>query len=399
MRRLLCVAVITLSMQATFGQTLPKSDTRGSDCLISEVRRSEYHDPIDYRAVAEHLAKASKGRSIKALFSSSQVDTTRRLSLSPRFRAGYRRETGPLVALTLNGRYRRGSAAIDAGVSVKGWYLVRFSGRNLFNEGQTLLSYEASWERFPTYFYGLGYRASHQNRRTTYYRITQSVSGVCAQRVWQRLWADFTIRFSREVARGLSDRGREYLRQAGAKTLSVTTTALSAKLRYDSRSLSDSLVRGVRVSVEQEVRPKMLGDFPHTLWHTSVKFSGYCPLWRGAVWESDINGEFFSYATPWLLWPSVGADNRLRIYSYGRYIDRNMVAAHITLHQRIYGPVGCDVWGGAVNMFSERVVWRHTLPSYGVGVRAVTDEGLTVKIGYGFGRHTHGVVIGINDRF
>lgn len=399
MRRLLCIAMMILSMQATFGQRQTESCTDRSICFISQAERECSLAPIDYRAVMEHLAQASKRSAVQSFLLPSPTDTSQVFSLSKRFRAGYRQETGPLVAVSLTGQYRRGSATFDAGVSVKGWYLLRLSGRNPFNGGATIVAYEASLERFPTYFYGLGYSAVRHNKRTTYYRVAQSVAVVCSQKVWRRLWADVTVRYSRDMARILSDRGLDYLWQAQQTTLSVTTTALSARLRYDSRSLTDSLIRGVRVSVMQEVRPKILGNLTHTLWHTSLSFSSYCPLWRGAVWESDINGEFFSYDTPWLLWPSVGADNRLRIYSYGRYIDRNMVAAHITLHQRVYGPVGCEVWGGGVNMFSESVAWRHTLPSYGLGVRVVTDSGLTIRVGYGFGRHTHGVVIGVNDRF
>jgi hypothetical protein len=137
------------------------------------------------------------------------------------------------------------------------------------------------------------------------------------------------------------------------------------------------------------------------MWHAEATFDYYQPLWRGTVAAFDIYAQLWSQDTPWLLWSKIGGDNRMRGYYYGRYIDRNMATAQIELRQTIYGPISGVVWGGAGTIFSS---FKHfdieqLLPNYGLGLRVAAGEKASLRIDYGFGRHSNGLVVSVNEAF
>ena len=150
-----------------------------------------------------------------------------------------------------------------------------------------------------------------------------------------------------------------------------------------------------------EVRPRALGDCRSTLWHITATADWYHPLWRDAVAAIDLYADLWSSATPWLFWPSVGGTSRLRGYYTGRYTDRKMVAAQVELRQHIYGPIGVCVWTGAANVCSSHKLfdWSEILPNYGLGVRLALGEKTSLRIDYGFGRRSNGLVINVNEAF
>lgn len=80
-----------------------------------------------------------------------------------------------------------------------------------------------------------------------------------------------------------------------------------------------------------------------------------------------------------------------------------MLSAQIELRQRIWRRIGCVVWGGAGNIFSERTDdrfdWAHTLPNYGIGLRWELKKRVNVRVDYGFGRKTSGFLLNINEAF
>jgi outer membrane translocation and assembly module TamA len=115
----------------------------------------------------------------------------------------------------------------------------------------------------------------------------------------------------------------------------------------------------------------------------------------------DIYADLRSSHTPWLLWAKVGGENRMRGYYYGRYIDRNMITAQVELRQQIYGPISGVVWGGAGSLFTSfnQIEIKEVLPNYGVGVRFAAGGGMSLRVDYGFGRHSNGLVIHVNEAF
>ena len=57
--------------------------------------------------------------------------------------------------------------------------------------------------------------------------------------------------------------------------------------------------------------------------------------------------------------------------------------------------------GGAGNIFSTLSTfdWGHTLPNAGVGLRLNLNNRTALRIDYGFGRRTGGLIINVNEAF
>lgn len=149
------------------------------------------------------------------------------------------------------------------------------------------------------------------------------------------------------------------------------------------------------------MRPRALGNCGTTLWHITATADWYHPLWRDAVVALDLYADLWSSATPWLFWPSLGGSSRLRGYYAGRYTDRKMVTAQVEVRQHIYGPIGVCLWGGAANVCSSHKLfdWSEILPNGGLGVRLALGQKTALRIDYGFGRRSNGLVINVNEAF
>ena len=91
----------------------------------------------------------------------------------------------------------------------------------------------------------------------------------------------------------------------------------------------------------------------------------------------------------------------MRGYYLGQYTDNSMLTFQMELRQHIWRRIGCVVWGGAGNVFSERekFSWSKTLPNYGVGLRWELKKRVNVRMDYGFGRKTGGFLLSINEAF
>ena len=194
------------------------------------------------------------------------------------------------------------------------------------------------------------------------------------------------------------DRGIDYL--AGQK-LHYTLSGIGMTLQYDSRDFIPAPERGTFLMVKQVIYPKGLGNSGKTLYKTTATADYYQRLWRGAVLATDIFGEFNSSGMPWCMLAELGGGYRMRGYYLGRYIDNNILSCQIEYRQRIWRRIGCAVWGGAGNVFSsfERFRWDQTLPNYGLGLRWEFKRRVNVRIDYGFGRKTSGLVFNINEAF
>ena len=91
----------------------------------------------------------------------------------------------------------------------------------------------------------------------------------------------------------------------------------------------------------------------------------------------------------------------MRGYYFGRYTDRKLATAQVELRQHIYGPFGGVVWGGVGSVVDshKNIDFSKLLPNYGLGLRIDLGKGSRLRIDYGFGRHSNGVVIGMNEAF
>lgn len=129
--------------------------------------------------------------------------------------------------------------------------------------------------------------------------------------------------------------------------------------------------------------------------------NGYIPLWRDAVLATELYGEFNADGTPWSMLAAMGGTRRMRGYYMGQYTDRHMVTFQAELRQRIWHRVGAVVWGGVGNVFpAPRLFrWNETLPNYGAGLRWEFKNRVNIRLDWGFGRHTNGVIFSIGEAF
>jgi len=404
-------AILFAAATAAARETVSARDTVRQ---IREGRSAITSGTVDYEAVRRHLERGAK----KGFFE-RVADFMRKplLGRSPdaKFRANgmagvaYSQETNVMLVASLRGRYNlcdkdstdtESHAAFTGNVSVSGFYRIRFSGDTYLKCGDHRLTYHVQASTLPVKFWGLGYDAADRNPRTKYTRKDCSFDVRYMYRIAGgfSVGAAFDLRYA--AARSLDERGTSYIAAAGQRH-SALSTGLGAVLEYDTRDSRYRTTKGLYLSLLTDVRPKGLGDCGSTLWHITAVADYYTPLWTGSVLAVDLYGDLWSSATPWLFWPSLGGASRLRGYYAGRYSDRKMITAQVELRQRIRGPFGFSVWGGAGNVFpSHKLIdASKTLPNGGAGFRMELGPKAVLRIDYGFGRHSNGLVINVNEAF
>ena len=366
------------------------------------------YDPIDYAAVVRALDRASQPtifqRAVKAL--SSPIISRDNLQINAHAGIAYTRETNLALSLASTAIYNTKGATTPSSLhaaamaSISGFYRVQADGEHYLND-HSRIRYNASVASLPTRFWGLGYEAAINNARSEY---TLFSTNALAQYLYH-IGRGFHIGAGIDLRYGKGHRfeplAEIYMQEGAQSILSAFTTGLSLTALYDSRNDSHTTTRGLYLSVTPEVRAKALGNYPSTLWHITAQADYYQPLWEGATAAIDLYADLWSSATPWFYWPALGGQSRMRGYYYGRYTDRKMLTAQIELRQRIYGPFGAAVWGGAGNVFSSfrSFEWGHTLPNAGVGLRLSLNNRTALRIDYGFGRRTGGLIINVNEAF
>lgn len=389
------------------GDTLPHAEQ-------TQRKIVRYADPIDYSTVRARLDAASRpsfgqriiGRLRRPLFAASPA---KGLDLSATAGIGYTQETGFAVAAAATTLFRAqkvdtlaplSNATLAASVSVTGFYRFRSTGLVFFRRGSQRLKWDMEAGSLPMRFWGLGYEAADINARTNYTHKSQHAAVNYDIRVAKALFAGVSLDLRHAEAVNLDATGLQYI-AAQNQPRHAFSTGLGITARFDTRDNANSATRGIYLAMLTEVRPRALGDCRSTLWHITATADWYHPLWRDAVAAIDLYADLWSSATPWLFWPSVGGTSRLRGYYTGRYTDRKMVAAQVELRQHIYGPIGACIWAGAANVCASHKLfdWSEILPNYGLGVRLALGEKTSLRIDYGFGRRSNGLVINVNEAF
>lgn len=398
------ISMLTVNI-AVAGDFMPDRDT-----ISTRSGRITYYDPTDYNAVRYNLALASRKNFIQRVASSLSRPLAQRENIQVTGRVGvaYSQEVNFAVTAAANATYKSGrdkalqSAATLAGmVSVNGFFRLQLSGVNNFGIGDDKLQYDLSGGSLPVRLWGLGYDAADNNPRTEYTLRDFNSSFRYMHRFVRGLWLGAGVNFRYGKGDCLDVRGEEYLLSGGQDVRSAFTSGISLRGVYDTRDNTHTATRGLYLSLTGEVRPKALGNYHKTLWHIVAQADYFQPLWRGGVMAIDLYGDLWSSATPWFYWPSVGGSERMRGYYLGRYTDRKMVTAQLELRQAIYGPIGVCVWGGAGSVFDSHKNFDTSkiLPNAGVGLRLAVAGQTALRIDYGFGRHSQGLIINVNEAF
>ena len=367
------------------------------------TKQTTYYDPIDYDAVRYNLALASRKNFLQRISGtlSQPLFNGEKIQLSSQFGIAYTQEVNLAFTAAATAQYKSGrnnalqsNASLSGMVSINGFFRVQLSGVNYFGTGKDKFIYDIGGGSLPVRFWGLGYDAANNNPRTDY--IQRDITSKLR----------YMHRFARSFWLGgkgdsFDANGENYLLDGGQLVKSAYTTGISLNAVYDTRNNAHSTTKGFYISLLGEVLPKALGNYNKTLFHIVAQADYFQPLWRGGVMAVDLYGDLWSSATPWFYWPSVGGASRMRGYYYGRYTDRKMLTAQLELRQTIYGPIGVCAWGGAGSIFDSHKNFDASkiLPNYGIGLRLATAGHTALRIDYGFGRNSHGLIINVNEAF
>ncbi|MDE6045808.1 MAG: BamA/TamA family outer membrane protein, partial [Alistipes sp.] len=290
--------------------------------------------------------------------------------------------------------------SIFASVSISGFYSLGVEGNTFFSRGRSKFDYKVAFSSAPRDLWGIGYAAGRDNREVSYVEKYYKVHARYLYRVLPHTFVGPRITFEHARGKDLDATADRYL---GYQKHSYTATGLGAIVEYDSRDFVTNAWRGIYVSLQGSIFPRGLGSCDHAFYRTTFTFDGYQRLWSGGVLAFDFYGEFNSAHTPWPMLARLGGSYRMRGYYEGRYADNCLLTAQLELRQRIWRRIGCTLWGGAGNVFSDRrgdgFRWSHTLPNYGVGLRWELKKRVNIRLDYGFGRRTSGFLLNLNEAF
>ena len=318
----------------------------------------------------------------------------------------YTKESSLGLGLLASGLYRvdrtdsitpPSDVSLFGSVSLSGFYMFGVSGNTLFNHNRSRVIYEVAFASKPLDFWGIGYDAGRFNPAQRYIRKQVRFDAGYLHEILKHTYigASLHLAYMRakdfdRIAPLLGDQRSHYL----ASGLGVT-------LQYDSRDFIPNPQSGCYLMIKEIVYPEWTGTCGTTLSKTTITADYYQRLWSGGVLAADLFGEFNSHGVPWCMMAELGGGYRMRGYYQGRYIDNNILTFQLEYRQHIWRRFGGVLWGGAGNVFPSfgSFRWKQTLPNYGIGLRWEFKHRVTVRIEYGFGRKTSGVVFNINEAF
>ncbi len=344
-------------------------------------------------------------------FGKSTVDRTFEKKIDFTFAGGpsYSKSTSLGIGLLAAGLYRvdrtdsltpPSDISIFASVAISGFYSVGVEGNTYFSRGRSKFDYKAVFSSAPRDLWGIGYMAGRYNKEVDYVEKQYKINTRYLHRILPNTFLGANLSFEHTDGKKFDAMGEQYI---DFQKHSYTATGVGLIAEYDSRDFVPNPWRGIYLSLQGTVFPKGLGNCGYNLYRATFTFDAYRRLWKDCILAFDLYGEFNSSHMPWPMLARMGGSQRMRGYYQGRYTDNCMLSAQIELRQRIWRRIGCVVWGGAGNIFSERTDdrfdWAHTLPNYGIGLRWELKKRVNVRVDYGFGRKTSGFLLNINEAF
>lgn len=288
--------------------------------------------------------------------------------------------------------------SLFANITTSGFYAFGVTGNTIFRHSVRKVDYDISFTSAPRDVWGIGYAAGRHNPKSDFVEQQYLIRARFLQRILPNTYIGPLVHFEHTKGRKFDEVSLAYIE--GQKP-AYTATGLGVALEYDSRDFIPNPWRGVRLSLQGTWYAHGLGNCGQSLWQMEFTANSYLRLWRGGILAFDLHGEFNSEGTPWPMLARMGGSERMRGYYEGQYTDNNLITFQTELRQHLWRRIGCVVWGGAGNLFSERepFSWRNTLPNYGLGLRWELKKRVNVRMDYGFGRSTSGFLLSINEAF
>lgn len=287
--------------------------------------------------------------------------------------------------------------SLTGNVSIRGFYTLSVKGNNHFKGNKSSLTYRLAFMQKNLDLWGISYAGCSQNPVSGYTRRQLRLDSDYRYKMLPGFYAGATVNLNYTCALNMSS--PEYLEGQGS---SYYFTGLGLSLQYDTRDLIVNPSKGIYFLVKEVVYPRFMGTHDRTICATTVIFDAFVPAWKGGVLAFDLYGQLNSRHTPWPLREELGSGGcRMRGYYAGRYIDNSQIAAQVEIRQHIYGRLGCAVWGGAGTVFPSFAEFdpKGILPNYGIGLRFEFKHRMNIRIDYGFGKGTSGLVVQFAEAF
>lgn len=374
---------------------------------------SAIHTPTEYADSIAILRQAPEW--IRTYLSSlirGNVDRTRekKLDISVGLSPSYTREASFGLGAMCTGLYRvnrndtlRQPSDIFASInaSLNGFYVFTLKGNNLFPDDRSRLSYKLEVYRKNLDFWGITSEATANNPKSSYERRQIDLQAEYVYRVNRNLFIGAEVRADYTDARSVSN--PEYL-LGEAHQYYVTGIGLSFEI--DSRDNILTPTRGVHLAYKPMIFPKFMGDAPSFFNSHQFIANAYVGLWLHATLAFDLYAKINSGKTPWTMREMVASDGiRMRGYYMGSYIDNSQIASQIELRQHLWNRFGATAWIGGATVFSSLDDFKHQdikpewLHNWGVGLRFEFKHNVNLRIDYGFGKHTSGLVFAVGEAF
>lgn len=287
--------------------------------------------------------------------------------------------------------------SLTGNVSIRGFYSLGVKGDNFFADQRSRLSYTLMFQQKILDLWGVSYDDCLVNPVSEYTRRTL------------RLETDYVYSLGMGMSLGAAlNVNHTYVPQVlnpayfDGGELSYVFTGLGLSVQYDTRDMILNPRRGMYVMVKEVFYPAVFSTYSRPVFSTTAVFDFYQPLWTGCVMGVDLYGKFNSRHAPWVLREELGAGGtRMRGYYSGRYIDKNLLSAQLELRQHIWGRIGCAAWVGAGTVFPSfrELEWGQVLPTYGLGLRFEFKHNVNLRLDYGFGKGTSGIVLAFGEAF
>lgn len=291
---------------------------------------------------------------------------------------------------------RPSDVTLFASVSTTGFYTIGLRGNTIFKHDKNRLNYKLQFWSKPLYFWGVGYNAGAHNTKIAYDEKYYRVEVDYLHRLARNFYGGFQAAMHSVTGKDFAD-----LSYLSGMDNDYTYAGAGLLLEYDSRDFAPNAYRGIYAQLSGMYYPEFTSNCGRDLWKVELTLTGYQRLWKSGTLAAELRGEFNSEGTPWTFMARMGGNDRMRGYYEGRYTDLNLVTFQLELRQRIWRRIGCVVWGGAGNLFRsfDTFSWSHTLPNYGLGLRWEFKKRVNIRIDYGFGKDTRGLVLQINEAF
>lgn len=395
--------------------TLINTDTISSDSM--RMHHSKYRDlfsPGTQYADSIWLLRKTP-RWLRQYLNSlirGNVDRTheKRLDLSVGLSPSYTREASFGLGAMCSGLYRlnRNDSILQPSdifasfnASLNGFYVLTFKGNNIFNDGHSRLSYKLEIYRKRLEFWGINSEETAKNPQSIYDRRQIDLKLQYVYRLTHSLYVGVHTQFDYTDGRNMAN--PEYL--LGERP-QYYVTGIGLLVEWDSRDNMLTPTSGWHIAYKPMAYPKFLGNAPSFFNSHEVVVNTYQKLWWRSVLAFDLFGKFNSSKTPWTMREMVASDGiRMRGYYMGSYIDNSQLAFQMELRQNIYRRLGAVAWIGGATVFSSlknyhnQTIKPEWLHNWGVGLRFEFKHNVNVRVDYGFGKHTSGLVFAIGEAF